>query len=235
MILLSFFKFVEDELDNRYYLRMKDCGLMILLLNLLYISFIMFVEVIYNFSLMSFIIGYIIHHLLSLDTLLKYFEKLYQYNKHYFITLLSKMDSCITQFLNDRKNTDCDEVNNDNSNKSKEESNDLDEISNISITPISSESDNDIDVNGFLSDSIENNDTLSLGNIEKYDESVKVPSESAEVHNESEEAHNESDEVHNESAEVHNESAEVTIESSNESSVLTNDEENKEEVISSGE
>jgi hypothetical protein len=124
------------------------------------------------------------------------------------------MDSCITQFLNDRKNTDCDEVNNDNSNKSKEESNDLDEISNISITPISSESDNDIDVNGFLSDSIENNDTLSLGNIEKYDESVKVPSESAEVHNES---------------------AEVTIESSNESSVLTNDEENKEEVISSGE
>ena len=180
MILLSFFKFVEDELDNRYYIKMKDCGLIILLLNLLYISFVMVVEVIYNFNLMSFILGYIIHYLLSLNTLLEYFEKVYNHNKHYFITLLSKVDTYITQFLNNRikNNDDDDEL---SSNKSKEETYDLDEISNISITPVSSESDNDdqsfVDVEEHdepILDEIEKHDESTLADVEEQDKSLET-------------------------------------------------------------
>ena len=99
MILLSFFKFVEEEMDGRYYLKIKDMGFFILLLNLLYASFIVIIDIFYNFSLLSFIFGYIIHYLLSLNSVLKYFEKAYHHNKKYFISLLSKIDIYITQLL----------------------------------------------------------------------------------------------------------------------------------------
>ena len=124
---------MENEIDEQqYYFKLKDFGLLILLFNIIYISFSVLIYVLFNFSFISFLFGYVIQKFISLDNLINYFEQLYNKNKDYFISLLKIVDTYVNTFLNSRKNK-----NNENLNESDGD-NDLSPDS-LTITPDNSE------------------------------------------------------------------------------------------------
>jgi hypothetical protein len=135
MITLSFFKFVEDELGERYYFRLKDFGLTILLLNIAYILYSVGLYVMYNFSFISFMIGYLVNTILQIDIVLKYFKKLYSLNKN----ILTKLEAYMLTVLNDLKKLYCDNISTDDINSSNEVI--------VESTNISKEDDNIVDNN----------------------------------------------------------------------------------------
>jgi hypothetical protein len=126
---------MENELDDyQYSFKLKDFGLLIVLFNIIYISFSVLLYVLFNFSFISFLFGYIIQKFISLDNLINYLEQLYNKNKDYFINLLRIVDTYVNTFLNSRKNK-----NNENENEILSESDTDLAVDTLTITPDNSE------------------------------------------------------------------------------------------------
>ena len=124
MILLSFFKFVENEMSDRYYLRLKDLGLLFLLMNVVYISVCILLKLVYDFSLISFVFGYIVNYLTSIENVMKHVEQLYNFNKRLLVKGFTYVDNNITEFINKRKEfikSECDKFMNDDVEETKKE------------------------------------------------------------------------------------------------------------------